>query len=164
MERDLTKIKKLAIEKENENWDFRSFLKGQSLKKIDSIVEKLYQKISLEIDCKKCTNCCKEMQPVLDSEDIEKLTKSLDISATQFKTRFLKKDTESKNYMFKKKPCPFLKSNLCSCYAFRPKDCVSYLHLHKKNFTCRLIGVIENYAICPIVFNVYECLKEEVWH
>jgi len=27
-----------------------------------------------------------------------------------------------------------------------------------------LIDVIENTSICPIVFNVYEALKEEVWN
>jgi hypothetical protein len=27
-----------------------------------------------------------------------------------------------------------------------------------------LIGVVENYDVCPIVFNVYEQLKAELWH
>ena len=26
------------------------------------------------------------------------------------------------------------------------------------------MGVIQNYSICPIVFNVYEQLKKELWH
>lgn len=28
----------------------------------------------------------------------------------------------------------------------------------------RLINIIENTSICPIVFNVYEELKKEVWN
>jgi len=27
-----------------------------------------------------------------------------------------------------------------------------------------LIGVVQNYDVCPIVFNVYEQLKAELWH
>ena len=47
---------------------------------------------------------------------------------------------------------------------YRPKDCVSYPYLLKKDFTSRLMGVIGNCSVCPIVFNVYELLKDEVWH
>ncbi|GAI19918.1 unnamed protein product, partial [marine sediment metagenome] len=52
METDLSKIRKLSKEKEDENWEFRSFLKGCDIaeEKIDSIVHKLYQKVSSEID------------------------------------------------------------------------------------------------------------------
>ncbi len=32
---------------------------------------------------------------------------------------------------------------------------------HKEEFASRLIGVINNYSICPIVFNVYEALKNK---
>lgn len=42
------------------------------------------------------------------------------------------------------------------------ENCISYPHLHKKDFTSRLIGVIENCSVCPIVFNVYERLKERI--
>ena len=31
-------------------------------------------------------------------------------------------------------------------------------------FRSRLYGVLANYEICPIVFNVFERLKDEVWH
>jgi hypothetical protein len=27
-----------------------------------------------------------------------------------------------------------------------------------------LLAVVENYSVCPIVFNVYENLKEALWH
>lgn len=166
METDLGRIKKLSIEKEDENWGFRSFLKGCDIpsEKIDSIVQKLYQKISSEIDCKTCANCCKEVQPVLDREDIQKLSKGLGISAVQFKDQYLVKDKNSEKYRFNQKPCPFLKVNLCSYYAYRPKDCISYPHLHKSDFIFRLINVIRNYSICPIAFNVYEYLKGKIWH
>ena len=37
-------------------------------------------------------------------------------------------------------------------------------HLHKEEFIFRLWGVVENCPICPIVFNVYEQLKDELWY
>ena len=166
LETDLDKIKELSKEKEDENWKFRSFLKecDISIEKIDSITHKLFKKVSSEIDCKTCANCCKEVQPVLDQEDIEKLSKGLGIPITHFKEKYLMKDKEPKKFIFNKKPCPFLKDNLCSHYTYRPKDCVSYPHLHKNGFILRLMGVIGNCSICPIVYNVYEYLKEEIWH
>ncbi|MCD6223503.1 MAG: hypothetical protein J7J73_01190 [Deltaproteobacteria bacterium] len=91
METNLNKIRKLSKEKEDENWEFRSFLKGCDIseEKIDSIVHKSYQKVSSEIDCRTCANCCKEVQPVLDQEDIERFSKGSGISVAQFKDQYL---------------------------------------------------------------------------
>jgi len=166
LETDLKKIKTLSEKNEQKNWDFRSFLKGYdaTIEEMDVIVHELNQGISSEIDCTICANCCKEVQPLLDREDIKKCCEGLGISVPQFKKKYLKFDKEEGNFVFKEKPCPFLKNNLCSIYSHRPKDCNSYPHLHKKEFIFRLWGVVENCSICPIVFNVYEQLKEELWY
>ncbi len=98
---------------------------------------------------------------------MKKLSKGLEISIEQLKDQYLTKDTDldSKKFTFKKRPCPLLKNNLCSIpINYRPKDCVSYPYLLKKDFTSRLMGVIGNCSVCPIVFNVYELLKGEIWH
>lgn len=164
METDINKIRKLSKEKDDENWRFRSYLKGCDIpeEKIDSRVHELYLNVSSVIDCRTCANCCREIQPILDQKDIERFSKCLGISVTQFKDQYLVKDEESGKFVFNKKPCPFLKDNLCSHYAYRPKDCKSYPHLHKCDFVFRLVNVIENCSICPIVFNVYEYLKDEI--
>ncbi len=166
METDPNKIKRISIKKESENWEFRSFLKRCNLpsEEIDSIVHKLYRKIASEIDCKTCANCCKEVQPTLDSEDIERFSKGLGISIAHFKNRYLIEGDESNEYIFNQKPCTFLNAKLCSCYDYRQKNCMSYPHLHKTDFISRLINIIGNCSICPIVFNVYECLKNEIWY
>lgn len=165
VETNLDEIREFSKIKETANWEFRSFLKRCDLseEEIDSIVHKLYQKVSSEINCRKCANCCKEIQPVLDEEDIESFSRGLGITVIQFKDQYLVKDDESEKFKFNKKPCPFLKDNLCSYYNYRPKACRSYPHLHKSEFVSRLINVVRNYAICPIIFNVYELLKEEAW-
>ena len=164
METNLKEISRISKIKEQENWEFRGFLKGYDipLEDLDSIVHELFDLVSAEIDCTKCANCCKNVSPVLNENDIQKLSVNFGISNRQFQKQFLKKDKD-KDYIFNKLPCPFLENNICTQYQYRPKDCMSYPHLHKEDFVFRLIGVIENYSICPIVFNVYELLKEKIW-
>jgi hypothetical protein len=79
-------------------------------------------------------------------------------SIQTFKRDYLVTDEEGDMH-FKDLPCPFLIDKKCSVYDSRPDDCRSYPHLHKNEFLSRLFGVIDNYSICPIVFNVYEELK-----
>jgi len=59
-------------------------------------------------------------------------------------------------------PCPMLNGKLCSIYETRPEVCRSFPHLEQPNFKYRLIGVIENVAICPIAFNAFEDLKAKL--
>jgi Fe-S-cluster containining protein len=168
VETDLKKIKEVVKKKEDENWQFRSFLKGYDIEveELDSIVHRLFKEVYRQIDCTTCGNCCREISPVLEDEDIERLSRGLGISYGNFKERFLVKDDKnySEGFIFNKKPCPFLKRNLCSYYELRPEACRSFPHLHKEEFVFRLIGVVENCDVCPIVFNVYEKLKVKLWH
>lgn len=161
METDLIKIGKLAKKREDENWEFRTFLKGYEGRDLDSMVHKLVKKYSDSVDCTACGNCCREIRPILKKTDINSLSKSLNISAIQFNREYVQKDEDGDN-VFSQLPCPFLSDNKCSHYDSRPVDCKSFPHIHKKQFTTRLIGVIQNYSICPIVFNVYEELKNNL--
>ena len=165
VETDISKIKKLPKRKENENWEFRAFLKESDIssEEIDRIVKELYAAISLKIDCAKCANCCREIHPLLDDEDVEKFSAGSGLTAAQFKKQYLVKDEEHGKFAFKGKPCPFLGNNGCECYEYRPMDCQSYPHLDKDGFVFRLIEVVQSCSVCPIVFNVYERLKLMVW-
>jgi hypothetical protein len=69
---------------------------------------------------------------------------------------------EAGELLFARTPCPLLDGTRCSVYRDRPKDCRAYPHLHKKQMTTRLLGVLENARVCPIVFNVLERLKAEL--
>ena len=163
---DLEYIKEKASEKEEENWEFRAFLKQLDMapKEIDAYVHEINDEVTSQIDCTQCANCCKRIRPVLDKDDVSKFVLGLGNEVSEFREQYLSQDTEnSTQYIFKELPCPFLVDNKCSNYDCRPKDCRSYPHLHKKNFTSRLWGVIENYGVCPIVFNVYERMKTELW-
>ena len=84
------------------------------------------------------------------------------MSAHEFESEYLMKDEEEDGFTFRSTPCPFLSGNSCAVYPDRPEDCRSYPHLHKKEFATRLYGVLSNCSVCPIVYNVYELLKDEL--
>jgi hypothetical protein len=65
MEVDSIKIENIAKEREDENWYFRTFLKGYDNIHLDSIVHELFKQVSEAIDCTACGNCCKKLQPIL---------------------------------------------------------------------------------------------------
>ena len=162
---DPREVAKLAREQEDANWRFRTFLKGIDLEpeEVDAIVHKHYEEISARIDCRECGNCCRVSQPVLNEDDVTKLAIGLSVTRETLTKRFLAKDKDG-DIVFNKLPCPLLKGNLCSAYEFRPDVCRSFPHLHKDEFIFRLMGIIHNCSVCPIVFNVYERLKDELWH
>lgn len=163
---DLEQIKRLAKKKEEENWGFRSFLKSGIFppSQIDKMALSLYKKIVTRINCKTCGNCCQKLPfQVLDT-DIEKLANRLNLKHDQVIKQYLKPSQEEKEkYETKAIPCPFLKGTTCSVYQDRPIDCISYPHINKRSLVSRLISVIHNCEICPIVFNLYEAMKAEIW-
>jgi Fe-S-cluster containining protein len=130
--------------------------------RIDAIVHELYRQASSEFDCRTCASCCKNESPLLDDEDIGRLSKSLGIPADRFIAEYLVRDEEYDAFVFNRKPCPLLKDNLCTCYDSRPLDCASYPHLHKDRFVGRLSNTVANCAVCPVVYTVYERLKREI--
>ena len=132
-------------------------------KEIDSIVHSIYEEISSKIDCKSCANCCKEIKPLLRENDIKRFSSCLNILTDLFIKQYLMRDGDFGGFTFNKTPCPFLKANLCMHYECRPNDCSSFPHLHKEHFVFRLTQVVQNYSICPIIFNVYESLKTQIW-
>ena len=166
VETDLKRIAKMAKKKDDENWAFRSYLKVHDIEndELDKIVHRLNEEISAQIDCTQCGNCCREIRPVLDNQDISRFAISLDMSPKKFREAHVCEDDDgSGDLVFTELPCQFLDGKECSNYAYRPKDCHSYPHLHKPDFRARIWGVINNYEICPIVYNVYERLKVELW-
>ena len=155
---DLERIKLLGELNHDENFDFRSWLKMQDTDKVDKIVHQLNQKYSAQIDCTTCANCCFVLKTLVTKKDIKKLALSLKIAENEFRKEYVETNREG-DMMLKELPCSFLENKKCTVYPYRPHDCRSYPHLHKREFTHRLFGVIENYSVCPIVFNVYEELK-----
>ena len=162
LELNINKIRRISEEKEEENYEFRVFLKGQDSNEVDAIVHELNKEITSQIDCTKCGNCCISLRPCVDDSEIKRLAKLDGISVAGFKSKFIGEDDFDHTKYLKDIPCKYLAGKTCSIYPERPEDCRSYPHTHKSHFTSRTLGMIENYGICPIVFNVFEQLKEEL--
>jgi Fe-S-cluster containining protein len=158
---DLQQIERLSRINEKQNLRFRSYLKAQYSVKIDRLVHELYAYFAKTIDCTKCGNCCTKLRPVMMESDIDVLTRLLGLSRENFRKKYIMIDNEG-DMLFKHLPCRFLEDKKCSIYDSRPNDCHSYPHLYKTEITSRLYGILENYAICPIVFNVVEEMKERM--
>lgn len=166
LETDLSRIRRIAEQKDEENVRFRSFLKAYDGPdgRIDAMVHDLCQKVSSEIDCRQCANCCRRIQPELSHEDVRVFAEGLNLPVDKFRGQYLARGEERGKWRLTRLPCPLLAGSLCTNYEHRPQDCRSYPHLHKEDFVARLWNVIENCSICPIIFNVYEHLKEELWY
>ena len=164
LEADITRIEELARRKTDENWRFRRFLKESDLtvEAIDAIVHRLYKSVSQQIDCLTCANCCKMISPSLDSKDTKRLARSLDLTEDEFRSEYLKRNEEDGEYYFKDTPCRFLEGNNCTVYRSRPDLCRSYPHLDKPKFVFRTMQAVFNCSVCPIVYNLFEQLKDEL--
>jgi Fe-S-cluster containining protein len=153
-------IRRYAREREGENMDFRSFIKvrlDMPSKELDALVRETADAVWARIDCTACANCC-NLKPSVDSEDIARLAKRLGMTSQEFDNQFVESDSFGE-MQIRHSPCPFLKDKRCSVYEDRPKSCQDYPYLHKKDFRTRMFAMIDNAAVCPIVYNTMEELK-----
>ena len=149
----------LSKSKDEENWAFRNYLKGKGSKEVDKVVQELNKDVSSQIDCTQCGNCCKTINAAFTSDEAEITAPHLNISGKSFLAKYCQHHELDDIYYIKNPPCVFLKENKCTVYEKRPASCAEYPHLNKPNFIFRTMSVLENYKICPIVFNVVERLK-----
>ncbi len=162
LELSLKKIAQIGEQKEEENIDFRIFLKGQEFDYVDEIVHRLNDEITAQIDCQQCGNCCKSLMPSVTEGEIETLAVIDNLASADFREKFIETDSFEENVYLKKTPCKYLKDKSCTIYPQRPETCRSYPHTHKPEFITRLLFMIDNYCVCPIVFNLMEQLKGEL--
>ncbi|MDR4988933.1 MAG: YkgJ family cysteine cluster protein [Bacteroidales bacterium] len=156
LELNLARIAMLGELIEDENIDFRIFLKGQDPDKVDRIVHRINKEVTAQIDCQQCGNCCKSLKPCVSESEINRLAQIKNMVVGEFMSQFVETDNFDGVKFLKDAPCIFLNDKSCSVYSDRPKDCRSYPHTHKPGFTSRTIRVIHNYGVCPIVYNVFE--------
>jgi Fe-S-cluster containining protein len=161
------KLRVLAQQKEEENEQFRRFLKVYCNLEPDEIDERTFEltrRVWAGIDCKSCANCCRELQPTFDDADVDRVAGRLGMDRQTFIATYLE-TTESgsdKPWHTRTTPCPFLKDNLCSIYEDRPSDCSGYPYLYAPNLVGRMWGMIDRTFTCPIVYEVMEALKRSV--
>jgi len=167
MHPDFEKLEVLAREKEEENREFRTYLKWNrklSDKRLDRLVSELTDNVWADIDCASCRRCCKELRPEFTEKEQQRLAKRLGMSVEQFREQYLKyDDTEDEpGWRTRHTPCPFLDGTRCSVHEDRPKQCRDYPYLYEPDFSFRTIGMIERTFTCPVVFQVMEELKKHL--
>jgi Fe-S-cluster containining protein len=152
---DLSKIPQLSHERDEENWEFRSWLKQYAPDDIDVLVKSLSRKYFTLIDCTSCENCCRSLHVEFKKSELHVIAKTLGHSIETFQNKYMSEGSVNP-------PCPMLNGKLCSIYENRPDVCRSFPHLEQPEFTSRLIGVIDSVAICPIAFSAFEELEAEI--
>jgi uncharacterized protein len=154
---DLFTIQQLAKEKEIENDLFTVFLQSQHAETIDNLV--LNEKITPQINCTTCGNCCKSLLINVTEEEADILSKYLNQTREVFDSNYLEKSTHL--MVINKVPCHFLSDNQCTVYEHRFAGCREFPALHLPKFVKRLFTVFMHYERCPIIFNVVEALKQK---
>lgn len=161
---ELSLIQQAAETKEQENLDFREFVKYTLElpdRRLNTLVQQTTEQVWAQIDCRTCANCCKTRHPTFSRAEVQRIADYLGTTIAELRARYLAYDGEVKKDTTRELPCSFLKENLCSIYEVRPAACAGYPHLHR-NFRSRLWQTVENAATCPIVYNVLERLKGRV--
>jgi uncharacterized protein len=158
---DLQEIESLATELEIENDQFKIFIKTIDGSSVDKIVFSINADISPQIDCTKCGNCCRVLMIHITEEETEKLSLQLNLPVNKIKEKYIE-TSEQGQMILNKMPCTFLNDRKCTIYDQRFTECREFPHLHKENFKNRIFSTMMYYAICPIIFNVVEALKEKI--
>jgi Fe-S-cluster containining protein len=147
LEINLKKIAKTAIQKQKENTDFTTFLKAQNSKKVDEIIHRLSDVVMPKIDCLECGNCCNNVRPIATFKEMSPFVEPENFEACKYLKGFA---------------CKNLDGKACTIYLDRPNECREFPYMHRDKFVERTNELIQNYEICPIVFNVFEGLKKEL--
>ena len=162
IETDLHIISQQEKDREVENWDFKNFLKQNFNADIDPIVHKLNTEVSSKIDCTSCGNCCKTLMINVTEAGCETMSTHLQTSIIAFKQKYIETSQEATTMVINSMPCSFLSNNKCTVYEQRFEECREFPHLHKPDFVQRTFGTLMHYGRCPIIYNVWEQLKQQL--
>lgn len=130
----------------------------------DQLIHSLHHQYMADYDCLSCANCCRTISPMLNRTDIERLGKSTKLSSSAFFRNYLGQD-EDGDIIFQQTPCPFLLAdNTCLHYESRPRACREYPHTDRKKMKSILPLTLKNAFVCPVVYQIFERLSEELPH
>ncbi len=140
---------------------FRRFLtrlEKNTPRGIDKLAAETEKEVWQEVDCMRCGNCCKTMTPTYTSKDIKRIATHLQMTAADFKEKWLYKEKSSGDWLNKSTPCQFFdrQTHECSIYAVRPADCAGFPHLAKKKMTDYIHVHKQNIELCPATFKLVE--------
>ena len=139
----------------------------QQLKKlkpydVDELFHTQHEQVFAEIDCLQCANCCKTTPALVSNEDMNRISKHLQISSKDFMIKYVTKDNDG-DTVLNKSPCTFLgNDNKCGIYEVRPFACKDYPHTNRKKMHQVLDLTIANTEICPAVVRILNNIEESL--
>src|SRR6266436_1879696 len=104
IETDLSRIQQLSRERDDENWEFRSWLKQHAPDDIDGVVKALSQKYFALIDCTQCANCCRSLHIEFKKSELYTIGSTLGQSMETFQKQSMSEGSVNP-------PCPMLNGN-----------------------------------------------------
>lgn len=150
------------IANQKHNKQFVRKLKLRPPKKLDEIGDELHEEVFSELDCLNCANCCKSIPPILNDNDIRRLSKSLGLSTGDFQNKYVRLDEDGDRVMATT-PCPFLMDdNACMVYEARPRACRQYPHTDRAQFVSSLKLHAANASYCPAVYHILQRLQKKL--
>lgn len=157
------KVKAEAKKKEDENFRFRSYLKGHAdADELDRQFLSLHKELFADYDCSKCRNCCKMYKGSIPAEDIDRDAQHLGIAPNQFVDTYLETEEYGINYQTKHMPCDFLQEDgNCKLSNCKPDSCKKYLYTDQPERLSSLLSVLDVIEICSVAFEIFERLKKE---
>jgi hypothetical protein len=131
-------------------------------KKLNLVADNLHESAFEQVNCLDCANCCKSIPPILNGNDISRISKFLGLKTTNFEKNYTRVDEDGDRVLVKS-PCVFLEpDNFCRIYEVRPKACREYPHTDNFEFFKNLRLHAANSQYCPAVFFILENLKSQI--
>lgn len=157
---DIKRYQALAKEKQEIHSRLLDNLSNEDAALVNDAANKAHQSAFEKIDCLECANCCKNLGPRIEQEDIPRISNYLQIAASEFVRDYIEMD-EDGDFVFKSMPCPFLQDdNKCRIYEVRPTACKEYPHTDKDSFFDNLDIAKKNLMVCPAVYEIVEALDD----
>lgn len=156
----IKELKNQVFQNKNDIDCLKDDLLKQPIKKTQIKINEAAKDVWSKSNCLDCANCCKNISPILEFDDIHKVSNYLNIKAGDFIKKHLEMD-EDGDFVFKSTPCPLLgKDNKCSVYEARPKACAEYPHLNQIKSKKMIKLAFENINYCGVVFDTLTTLKD----
>lgn len=142
---------------------FRTFLKCNADEdELDQQFLRLHNELFANYDCSQCRNCCKMYHGVIPEMDLEQDALYLNMSKEEFLDKYLVREEFGEDYQTKHKPCDFLDPDgECKLGDCKPENCMKFPYTNQPERLQSLLSVLDVIEICPVAFEIYECLKGE---
>lgn len=164
MTNNIIEIHKLRV-KETGATVFKKFNKVISDNSLELDSSEIIEQVWQEIDCKSCANCCKSSAAEMDINEIERISRHLNIGTVDFINKYLYRKNNSdgkESWIVKSKPCPFLdlSTNLCSIYDIRPESCSAWPNIKSQNLIINHEQHSYGILHCPATYRWVELMIE----